>query len=45
MVIPNVHTHELYLDIGDTLYGEHLWYEGDRTGKWGIASGSAPATA
>jgi len=30
-----VHTHELYLDREDNLYGEHLWYEGDRTKKWG----------
>jgi hypothetical protein len=35
VVVPNVHTHELCLDTDDTLYGEHLWYEGDRTGRWG----------
>jgi hypothetical protein len=33
--VPNVHTHELCLDSDDNLYGEHLWYEGDATGKWG----------
>jgi hypothetical protein len=32
---PNVHTHELYLDGDGSLFGEHLWYEGDATGKWG----------
>jgi len=30
-----VHTHELYIDANDNLYGEHLWYEGERTDKWG----------
>jgi len=33
IAVPNVHTHELYLDSGDNLYGEHLWYE-DATKKW-----------
>lgn len=35
VVIPNVHTHELYMDSQDNLYGEHLWYEGEATDKWG----------
>ena len=35
VAVPNVHTHELYLDARDNLYGEHLWYEGDATKKWG----------
>jgi sugar lactone lactonase YvrE len=35
VAVPNVHTHELYLDAQDNLYGEHLWYEGDATKKWG----------
>ena len=35
VVVPNVHTHELYLDARDNLFGEHLWYEGDVTKKWG----------
>jgi hypothetical protein len=35
VVVPNVHTHELYLDAQDSLYGEHLWYEGERVDKWG----------
>lgn len=32
--VADVHTHELYIDAGDNLFGEHLWYEGDATGKW-----------
>lgn len=35
IAVPNVHTHELVLDAKDTLYGEHLWYEGERVDKWG----------
>jgi sugar lactone lactonase YvrE len=35
VAVPDVHTHELCLDADDNLYGEHLWYEGDATGKWG----------
>lgn len=35
VAVPNVHTHELSLDAEDNLYGEHLWYEGDATKKWG----------
>lgn len=35
IVIPNVHTHELYMDKQDNLFGEHLWYEGEATDKWG----------
>ena len=35
VAVPGVHTHELCLDADDTLYGEHLWYEGDETKKWG----------
>lgn len=36
IAVPNVHTHELYLDAHDNLYGEHLWYSGpqDGSGKW-----------
>ncbi|MBN8652599.1 MAG: hypothetical protein J0L67_14300 [Cytophagales bacterium] len=34
VVIPNVHTHELFLDANDNLFGEHLWYEGANN-KWG----------
>lgn len=35
VAVPNVHTHELVLDAAGNLYGEHLWYEGDATKKWG----------
>lgn len=35
IVVRNVHTHELALDAQDNLYGEHLWYEGEATNKWG----------
>ena len=35
VVVPHVHTHQLYLDAQRNLYGEHLWYEGERTDKWG----------
>jgi hypothetical protein len=35
IAVPGVHTHELYLDAEDNLYGEHLWYEGEETDRWG----------
>ncbi len=35
VVVPNVHTHELCLDAAGNLYGEHLWYEGEKTDRWG----------
>jgi len=35
IVVRNVHTHELYLDEQGNLYGEHEWYEGEATDKWG----------
>lgn len=35
VAVDGVHTHELYLDAQGNLYGEHLWYEGERTDKWG----------
>lgn len=35
VAVDDVHTHELYLDAQGNLYGEHLWYEGERTDKWG----------
>lgn len=35
IAVPNVHTHELYLDANGNLFGEHLWYEGEKTDKWG----------
>lgn len=35
VAVPHVHTHELALDAADNLYGEHLWYEGEATNRWG----------
>ncbi|GAA4421485.1 hypothetical protein GCM10023187_57390 [Nibrella viscosa] len=34
VAVRNVHTHELYLDAQDNLYGENLRYEGERTNTW-----------
>jgi len=35
VAVPNVHTHELCLDLLGNLYGEHLWYEGEASNRWG----------
>lgn len=35
VAVPDVHTHELALDKEGNLYGEHLWYNGERTDTWG----------
>ena len=35
VAVPNVHTHELYLDAQGNLYGEHLWYNGETANTWG----------
>jgi hypothetical protein len=35
VAVPSVHTHELCLDSAGNLYGEHLWYEGEKTDTWG----------
>lgn len=35
VVVPGVHTHELYIDSLDRLFGEHLWYNGERLDTWG----------
>jgi hypothetical protein len=35
VAVSNVHSHELYIDKDDNLFGEHLWYEGEATDKWG----------
>ena len=35
IAVPNVHTHELYLDESDNLFGEHLWYNGEQVNTWG----------
>lgn len=35
VAVPDVHTHELWLDRDGALHGEHLWYEGEATKQWG----------
>jgi hypothetical protein len=35
IIVPNVHTHELYMDSANNLFGEHLWYNGERLNTWG----------
>lgn len=35
VAVDGVHSHELALDPDGTLYGEHLWYEGEATDRWG----------
>lgn len=35
IAVKDVHTHELFMDEADNLYGEHVWYEGEATDKWG----------
>jgi len=34
IIVPGVHTHELYIDNMDNLYGEHLEYEGGANNKF-----------
>lgn len=35
IAVRNVHTHELFLDARDNLYGEHEWYKGEASDTWG----------
>ncbi|MEI9920529.1 MAG: hypothetical protein WDO14_17310 [Bacteroidota bacterium] len=35
IAVPDVHTHELFLDESDNLFGEHLWYNGEAKNTWG----------
>ncbi len=35
IAVKNVHTHQLYIDKDDNLYGEHEWYKGETTDQWG----------
>lgn len=35
VAVPNVHSHELYLDRNGQLFGEHLWYNGEKENTWG----------
>ena len=34
IAVANVHTHQLFIDNGDQLYGEQSWYEGDATKRF-----------
>ena len=35
IAVPNVHSHELFLDESGNLFGEHTWYDA-QTKKWGF---------
>jgi hypothetical protein len=35
IAVPRVHSHELYVDASDTLYGENVWYNGETLNTWG----------
>jgi len=35
IAVRDVHTHELYIDQDDNLYGEHEWYNGEAANTWG----------
>jgi hypothetical protein len=35
IAVRSVHTHELCMDNYDNLYGEHLWYNGEKLNTWG----------
>jgi len=35
VAVRDVHTHELCLDADGNLFGEHLWYEGEASDRWG----------
>ena len=35
IVVPDVHSQELSIDANDNIYGEHLWYNGERLDTWG----------
>ena len=34
IVVPGVHSHELFLDEADNLFGEHLWFNGEKANTW-----------
>jgi hypothetical protein len=34
IAVPNVHTHELYMNAKNELFGEHLWYDESLKTKW-----------
>jgi hypothetical protein len=35
IIVPHVHSHELFMDTKDNLFGEHLWYNGEQLNTWG----------
>ncbi len=35
IAVKDVHTHELFIDAADNLFGEHLWYNGESANTWG----------
>lgn len=35
IAVPNVHSHELYMDKNDQLWGEHVWFNGEQVNTWG----------
>lgn len=35
IAVAGVHTHELYMDTQDNLFGEHTWYNGEHVNTWG----------
>lgn len=35
VVVKGVHTHALFMDKNDDLFGEHLWYNGEKLDTWG----------
>src|SRR5689334_20923224 len=35
VVVSGVHTHELFIDKNNNLFGEHLWYNGEKLDTWG----------
>ena len=34
IAVRDVHTHELYIDDADNIYGEHVWYKGEAIDEW-----------
>jgi|GEM_PF-665568 len=34
IAVSAVHTHQLYIDQKDVLFGEHLWYNGEQSDNW-----------
>jgi hypothetical protein len=34
VIVNGVHTHELFVDNDDNLFGEHLWYNGEKLDTW-----------